>query len=29
VAIEDVAGAVAVYERALAVGRGTTIDLAG
>jgi alanine dehydrogenase len=28
VAIEDVAAAVAVYERALAVGRGTSIDLA-
>lgn len=29
VAIEDVAAAVAVYERAIAVGRGVTIDLAG
>ena len=29
VAIEDVAAAAAVYERAIAVGRGLTIDLAG
>ena len=29
VAIEDVAAAVAVYERAVASGRGVTIDLAG
>lgn len=29
VAIEDVAAAVAVYERAIASGRGVTIDLAG
>jgi ornithine cyclodeaminase/alanine dehydrogenase-like protein (mu-crystallin family) len=29
VAIEDVAAAVAVYEGALARGRGVTIDLAG
>jgi alanine dehydrogenase len=29
VAIEDVAAAAAVYERALAAGRGVTIDLAG
>jgi alanine dehydrogenase len=29
VAIEDVAAAVAVYERAIAAGRGVTIDLAG
>lgn len=29
VAIEDVAAAAAVYERAIAVGRGITIDLAG
>lgn len=28
VAIEDVAAAAAVYERALAAGRGTMIDLA-
>jgi len=28
VAIEDVAAAAAVYEKALATGRGTTIDLA-
>ena len=29
VAIEDVAAAVVVYERAIASGRGITIDLAG
>jgi alanine dehydrogenase len=29
VAIEDAAAAAAVYERAIAVGRGVTIDLAG